>query len=162
MIICDNQAFTLLMLKKRQCMVMRGGGWGVAGEPPCDCSRLIIHRNALWSLLQKRVTEAVNTHLRRIYDSDTLLGGLSTCFMTGTIRGDISFFMCDTYNHENASFLPATSWLMSKSSRCEISAEFKVGRITRFNECLNLENYFILNIYDKGTLHITRLSCVKI
>ncbi len=134
---------------------------GVVGR--CvDCSRLIIHRISPWSLLQKRVTDAVNTHLRRIYDSDTLLGGLSTCFMTGTIRGDISFFMCDTYNRENASFLPATSWLMSESSRREISAEFKVGCITRFDGCLNLENYGILNIYDKGTLHLTGLSCVKI
>lgn len=78
-------------------------------EPVCDCSRLIIHRIAPWSLLQKRVTDEVNTHLRRIYDSDTMLGGLSFCFMTGAIRGDISFFMCDTYNHDNASFLPLTS-----------------------------------------------------
>lgn len=125
----------------------------------CDCSRIIIHRNAPWSLLQKRVTEAANTHLSRIYDSDTLLGGLSTCFMTGTIRGDISFFMCDTYNRENASFLPATSRLMSESSRCEISAEFKVVCITRSDECLNLENYFILNIYDEGTLHLWFVLC---
>lgn len=88
--------------RKRQCMVMRASRCAA-------CSRLIIHRIAPWSLLQKRVTDAVNTHLRRIYDSDTLLGGLSTCFMTGTIRGDISFFMCDTYNHENTSFLPWTT-----------------------------------------------------
>lgn len=70
--------------------------------------------------------------------------------------------MYDTYNHENASFLPPMSWLMAESLRCEISAEFKVGRITRFDKCLNLENYCILNIYDKGTLHLTGLSSVKI
>lgn len=87
----------------------------------CDCSLLISHRMAPWSLLQKRVTEAVNTHLRRIYDSDTLLGGLSTCFMIGTIRGDISlFYVYDTYNRENASFLSATSCLMLETSRCEM------------------------------------------
>lgn len=90
---------------------MSGGGrtsWCV------DCNGLIIHRIAPWSLLQKLVTDAVNTHLRRIYDSDTLLGGLSTCFMTGTIRGDISFFMCDTYNRENASFVPGTTLAYSR------------------------------------------------
>lgn len=90
----------------------------------------------------------------------SLLGGLSTCFMTGTIRGDISFFMCDTYNRENASFLPPTSWLMSQSSRCEIAVEFKVGCITRFDKCFNLENYCILNIYDKGTSHY-KLVCLE-
>ena len=41
------------------------------------------------------------------------------------------FFMCDTYNRENASFLPATTWLMSESSRCEICAEFKAGCVNK-------------------------------
>lgn len=78
-----------LWWRKRQCMVMSGRH--------VDCSRLIIHSISPWSLLQKQVTDTVNTHLRRIYDSDLSLGGLSTCFMTAVIRGDISFFMCDTY-----------------------------------------------------------------
>lgn len=90
-IIRDNQAFTLLMLKEKA--VYGNEGWG--GELACDCSRLIIHRIAPWSLLQKRITGAVNTHLKRIYNSDSLLGGLSTCFMTGTIRRDISI-LCGT------------------------------------------------------------------
>lgn len=153
-IIGDNQA------GKKQCAVMRssgcwGGGRGVATE--WDWSRLIIHKIAPWSLLQK-VPGMVNTHLRRIYDSDTSLGGLSTCFTTGTIRGDISFFMCDTYNRENASFLPPTSWLMPQSSRREISAEFKVGRVTRSDKYLNLENVCIWNIYDNGALHLVCLG----
>ena len=51
---------------------------------------------------------------------------------------------------------------MFESLRCEISAEFKVGYITSFNKFLNLENYGILNIYDKSTLHLTGPTGVKI
>lgn len=65
-IIWDNQAFTSLMLKKKA--VYGNEGWWLR-EPLCDCSWLIIHRIAPWSLLQKRVTDMVNTHLRRIYGS---------------------------------------------------------------------------------------------
>lgn len=60
------------------------------------CSGLIIHRSASWSLLQKRASDAANTHLRRIYNSDTSLGGLSACFTSAAMRGDINVFMCDT------------------------------------------------------------------
>lgn len=119
-----------------------------------DSSRLVIHRIAPWSLLQKRATDAVNTHLRRIYDSDTLLEGLSTCFMTGTIRGDISFFLCVTLiTVKTPHFSLRRCWLMLEPSRCKISAEFKVGCITGLDECLNPENDCMLNIYGRCTSH---------
>lgn len=53
------------MLKKKA--VYGNEGWWLR-EPVCDCNRLIIHRITPWSLLQKRVTDMVNTHLRRIYN----------------------------------------------------------------------------------------------
>lgn len=42
---------------------------------------------------------------------------------------------------------------MVESLRCKISAEFKVGCVTGLDECLNPENYCILNIHDKCSPH---------
>lgn len=44
-------------------------------------------------------------------------------------------------------------WLMLEPSRCKISAEFKAGCITGLDECLNPENYSMLNIYGRCTSH---------
>lgn len=86
-IIWDNQAFTLLTLKEKA--VYGNEGWG-------GCAWLYQARNPqIGSVVTPPKNEsgiAANTHLRRIYNSGTVLGGLSTCFMTSTIRGDIGFF----------------------------------------------------------------------
>lgn len=143
MIMWDNQAFSLLMLKKKA--VYGNEVWGESRNPENHST-----------VTPPKTSHGCSEHtFSRIYDSDALLGGLSTCFMTATIRGDISSFMYDTYNRENASFLPPASWLMSESLRCEIPAEFQAGYNTRFDKRLNLGNYWSLNIYDKSTLHST-------
>lgn len=92
-IIWDNQAFTLLMLER----------WGVGEQVG------LLYANELWKegrrlgrrlqwahnpqqCLQEKKNTAADTHLKRIYNSSASLGGLSTCFMTGTLRGVISVF----------------------------------------------------------------------
>lgn len=104
MIIWDNQAFTLLMLERwgvgeQVGLLYANERWKEGRRPG---RRLQWAHNPQQRLQEKKKKTAADTHLKRIYNSSASLGGLSTCFMTGTLRGVISaffffFFTCDTY-----------------------------------------------------------------
>lgn len=51
-------------------------------------------------------------------------------------------FMRDTHNRENASFLPATGWLMSSHRGGKSLQNLKRDAFNKSDNCLNLENYF--------------------
>lgn len=131
-IIWDNQAFTLLMLER----------WGVGElvglvyakerrkeeKERWPGRRLQRTHNPQQGLQEKKKT-AADTHLRRIYNWSASLGGLSTCFMTGTMRGVISVFFFFYVRHLQSAktphFFQQRRQLMSEPSRGKVGV--KVG-----------------------------------
>lgn len=122
MIIRDNQAFTLLMLKEKA--VYGNEGWG--GRAGVRLYQAHNPQN------RSMVTPPKTSHGRGEYTfkEDLQLRLIARrvkhLFYDWYDKARYQHFMWDTHKCENASFPLLTSWLMLKSLKCDISVEFKV------------------------------------
>lgn len=105
------------------------------------CNGLIIHSSAS---REKKNKTAADTHLRRIYNWSASLGGLSSCFMTGAMRGVISAFFFYVRHLQSAKtphFVLQRRRLMSEPWRGKVGVE--VGSWIE-------ASIQVINIYDRG------------